>query len=231
MIQSELLAEYRQTWLLSSLTLMVSIPIVLFFLGMIFLDQWAYAAMFASLCFAGALLLWLNGLKTYILLYPDKLIKHSLFGVTTLKLNAKTEFYYHHFQPLRRLKLMDCVFITLKQSQQSVTFYANMNDLAILQQLLIELEQTYQQAAIKALIIKGQSIHFGELKLTSTGLTYKKHALSFHEMKECSLHQDDHFRIELQGKTPLYMDIPMRKIPNRNTLFTLLDHYMDKKAS
>lgn len=230
MIQSELLAEYRQTWLLHSLTLMISMPIALFFLSIIFLDQWAYALMFSSLCFAGALLLWLNATKTRILLYPDRLVKHSLFGVTTLKLNAKTEFYYHHFQPLRKVKVMDCVFITLKQSQQSVTFYANKNDLAILQQLLIELEQTYQQAAIKALIVKGQSIQFGEIKLSPVGLTYKKQVLPFHEMKGCSLRQDDHFRIQLQGKTPLYMDIPMRNIPNRNTLFTLLAHYMEKKA-
>jgi hypothetical protein len=231
MIQSELLAECRQTWLLHSLIVMISLPIVLLLLGIIFLQQWAYALMLSSLCFAGALLLWLNGMKTRILLYPNKLIKHSLFGTTTLRLNAKTEFYYHHFQPIRGLKVLDCFFITLKQSKQSVTFYANKNDLAIVQQLLIELEHTYQEPVIKSLIVRGQSIRFGEIRLSPTALIYKKQKFTFSEMKECSLQQSGHFRIQLQGKTPLYMDIPIKKIPNTATLLSLIDHYVEKRAS
>lgn len=230
MIQSELLAEYRQAGLLRGWLLLSLLPVVFFLLIIVFNGLSNATLIGISCCVVAAILIAVYSIKTHILLYPNKLVKHSLFGSKILKINAKTEFYFHHFQPWRKIPSIHCFFITIKQEQQSVTFYANVKDISSLQALLVELEKTYQQPAIKALIIKGQSIQFGDLKISSTGLTYKKQVLAFHELKNFSLQQGGSFRIQLQGKTSTFLDIPMRKIPNMTTLFTLLDHYLDRKT-
>lgn len=231
MVQSELLVEYRQTWVHCLMTMLSVLPVGLFLFAMIALEcPYIYAVLFALCCAAVMALLGFNAFKLQVLLYPDKVVMRSLFGTQSLRLNAKTEFYYYHLHPTLHGMWIKQPYMMLKYGKRSFTFDSSIYNVESLRDVLLELEQFYQKPATETAILKGRSIFFGEVKVSSTGLSYKNQVLAFSDLKDCNL-QKGYLNVKKQAQQQAFLSIPMRKIPNMKTFFAVLDYYMERKAS
>lgn len=230
MIQSQLLAEFRQTRVCNFINTFSTLPIALLFifLGMEYLGT-AYAVLAALLGLALMLAVWRYTRSVRILLYPDQLVRRSLLGKQVFLLNARTEFYYFHLHPFMSAVLLRQPYMSLKYGKKSLTLDSSIQHVDVLRDALLELEQFYQKPVTEHALLNRRSIFFGELKVSATGLAYKNQVLSYQDVKDCSL-QKGHFKVLKQYGQQTLLDIPVSKIPNIKTFFAVLDYYMARQA-
>ncbi len=226
MFQSELLAEFRQSRACCLINTLSIAPVALFlifitaeYLGM------AYVMLMAALCVLAMLAVWRYARSVRILLYPDQLVRRSLLGKSVFRLNARTEFYYYHLQPLMGGIMLRQPYISLKYGKKSLTLDSSIKHVDVLRDALLELEQIYQKPVTEHALLNRRSIFFGELKVSATGLAYRNQVLAYSDLKDCSL-QKGHFKVLKQSSRQTAMDIPVSKIPNIKTFFAVLDYYM-----
>lgn len=226
MIQSELLAEFRQsrTCCLTNTLCLVPVTLPFIYMAAAYLGM-GYAVLLLAITLLAMIAIWRYTYSVRILLYPDQLVRSTLLGKTALRLNARTEFYYYHLQPMIRGILLRQPYITLKYAKKSLTLDSGMQHVDILRDALLELEQIYQKPVTEHALLNRRSIFFGELKVSATGLVYRNQALSYQDVKDCSL-QKGHFKVLKQKGKQTAMDIPVSKIPNIKTFFAVLDYYM-----
>lgn len=230
MYQSTLLAEFRQTRACCVIsTLSVLVVAVCLMLVIAASSSLVYALPLALLSPLLMLAMWRYSRSVRVLLYKDHLVRRSLLGSRTFQLNARTEFYYYHLQPLLGSMLLRQPYISLKCGKKMLTLDSSIQHVDILRDALLELEQIYQQPVTEHALLNHRSIFFGELKVSATGLAYKNQVLSYHDVKDCSL-QKGHFRVLKQQGKHSALDIPVSKIPNIKTFFAVLDYYMARQA-
>lgn len=230
MFPSELLAEFRQTRACRLTNTLCIVPVVLFLLLLTAeYASMAYVVLVSALCLLAMLAIWRYACSVRILLYPDQLVRRTMLGRTVFRLNARTEFYYYHLQPLMGSVLLRQPYITLKYGKKTLMLDSSINHVEVLRDALLELEQIYQKPVTEHALLNRRSIFFGDLKVSATGIAYKNQVLSYHDFKDCSL-QKGHFKVLKQHGQQTALDIPVSKIPNIKTFFTVLDYYMARQA-
>lgn len=221
---SRLIAEFPQTWILRILSAMGLIP-----LGMMAVTSSdTFLNIIGLLLFAGLIWLWLSGFKTKVELYPNKLVYHRLLGTVTVPLNAGTQFYYREVQVrVQGINAGQHTFITLVNRDVSVKLNSNIKDIDVLKLELTEIELKIAEPIVQQALTQKQTLSFGNLRLSGTGLAYKNRMVAFHEIDEVDVH-NGFLVVRKTGNLLAFLKIAVSEIPNMTTFFIMLDHYRSR---
>ncbi len=179
--------------------------------------------------FAALVWIWLSGFKTRVELYPNKLVYHRLLGTVTVPLNAATQFYYCQVQVrLQGIKTGDHIFITLVNRDTVLKLNSNLKDIDVLKHQLTDIELKIAEPLVQQALAQRQTLSFGTLKLSGSGLAYKNRMVALHEISDFEV-EEGFFVVRKSGNFMAFLKIAVSEIPNMSTFFILLDHYMQRQ--
>lgn len=217
-----ILAEYRQTFILR-----IMATAVLLFIAFLCSES----SIVVLICLVLLVLFWIWGFREKIVVYPNLLEKQSLFGTTTVPLNAKTEFFYKFVNVrIEGINTGQHTYIRVRNGYQEIKANSNIKDIDQLRERLIQLEVHNLQPQIQKSLQEKSSLNFGILKVSSSGLAYKNSMITYTEISDSGI-ENGFFYVKKQGKTGNFMRISISEIPNMTTFFALFHHYMEEKLT
>lgn len=215
-----IIAQYRQTFILR-----IMATAILLFLAFF----WSEHKIMVGLNFALLILVWIWGFKEKIILYPNQLQKHSLWGTKTVYLNAKTEYFYKFVQVrVEGINTGLHTYITVKSGNQSIKANSNIKDINDLYEKLVQIEVQNLQPQIQKALQEKSSINFGVMKVSAVGIAHKNKMLTYAEIVDFGV-ENGYFFVKKQGDRGNYFKIAVADIPNMTSFFMILSHYIQEK--
>ncbi len=235
---THVLAEYRPTWKLRLYMLITLVPLGLASSIPVFMMEQADSAfmlfigiclLVSVICLLVTVVVWLNDFRTVISIYPTKIIKKNYFKEDVVQLNHNTQFYHkavRHY--INHIYTGSRDYITVDDGQSQMKFDSNIKNIKGLGELLIQIELQHHMPIVMVKIKQRQSLAFGDLRISATGLECKGKMIQLDKGSEFLIEKGE-LIIKKVSQRQDFFKIPISSIPNMNTFFKTFEIFRQER--